>query len=214
MEWLVVGPGGALAQRWLEAIEDADERWRCRIIFPGEALPRCDEVILLPGCGRVQLPFPPPYVFGAHPLADGMCSLREAAGLPGILRQWRQAGHIPLGAALLLASYTCQAREALQRLGMPAKLRAWDFLPDMLALCTVHPPLTEALTSSLYPLIARRHGMNPTRVERSLRLAIESTWDRAPLEGLEACFGQSVDPERGKPTNREFLQRMSSMLQK
>ena len=129
MEWLVVGTGGALAQRWLEAIEDADERWRCRMIFPGEALPRCDGVILLPGCGRVQLPFPPPYVFGAHPLADGMCSLREAAGLPGILRQWRQAGHIPLGAALLLASYTCQAREALQRLGMPAKLRAWDFLP-------------------------------------------------------------------------------------
>ena len=131
-----------------------------------------------------------------------------------MLRQWRQAGRIPLGAALLLDAHTCRAREALHLLGMPEKLRARDFLPDMLALCAVHPPLTEALTASLYPLIARRHGLNPARVERSLRLAVESTWDRAPLAGLEAIFGQSVDPERGKPTNREFLRRMSSMLQK
>ena len=217
MEWLAVGENERLARRWVEAVENADEHWRCRFVRPTEPLPPAEAVLLLPGSAGALLPEPPPYLFacgGRHPLADGACSLREAAGLPGLMQAWRQAGHIPLGAAALLPEMTCRGRRALVSLGMPEHLRAWAFLPDMLALCAVHPPLTERLSAVLYPLTARRHGGSAAQVERSLRLAVESTWNRAALTGLERFFGQSVDPERGKPTNREFLLRMSEVVQR
>ena len=42
-------------------------------------------------------------------------------------------------------------------------------------------------------------------MERSLRLCVESVWTSGQLRSLERFFGHSVDPERGKPTNREFI---------
>ena len=82
----------------------------------------------------------------------------------------------------------------------------------MVALTAVHPPLLTDLTHALYPLIARRHGKKPAAVERSLRLCIESTWMRGDLTGLERFFGCSVDPDKGKPTNREFLCRVQERV--
>ena len=32
------------------------------------------------------------------------------------------------------------------------------------------------------------------------------------MDALERFFGQSIDPQRGKPTNREFLCRMRERL--
>ena len=68
------------------------------------------------------------------------------------------------------------------------------------------------LNGRLYPLCARRHGLNAALVERRLRLALESTWSRAKLAALERFFGHSVDPEKGKPTNKEFLWQMAERL--
>ena len=70
----------------------------------------------------------------------------------------------------------------------------------------------EDLSARLYPLIARRHGITPAAVERSLRLLVESTWNRVPVSTLERFFGHSVDPERGKPTNHEFLAQLQQRL--
>ena len=82
----------------------------------------------------------------------------------------------------------------------------------MLALCTLHPALLQDVSLYLYPLVARRYGLTPAAVERSLRLLVESTWSRVPLSALERFFGHSVDPERGKPTNREFLAQLQQRL--
>ena len=64
----------------------------------------------------------------------------------------------------------------------------------------------------LYPLIARRHGLTPAAVERSLRLCIEATWTRGDLAAIDRFFGSSVDPDRGKPTNREFICRVQERV--
>ena len=70
----------------------------------------------------------------------------------------------------------------------------------------------EDLSARLYPLIARRHGITPAAVERSLRLLVESTFTGSRLDALERFFGHSVDPERGKPTNKEFLAQLQQRL--
>ena len=100
----------------------------------------------------------------------------------------------------------------LTALGMPRTLRAWAFLPEMAALTVVHPSLLTDVTHGLYPLMARRAQLTPCAVERRLRLAIESTWNRGDYDAIARFFGQSVDPERGKPTNREFLCQLQERL--
>ena len=104
------------------------------------------------------------------------------------------------------------AHALLRALTVKPGLRAWAFLPDMAALAVVHPPLMEDLQGRLYPQVARRHGMTPAAVERSLRTLIEATWSQGELPALERFFGHSVDPERGKPTNKEFLCRLQERL--
>ena len=104
------------------------------------------------------------------------------------------------------------ARQLLTALGMPRTLRAWAFLPEMAALTVVHPSLLTDVTHGLYPLMAHRAQLTPCAVERRLRLAIESTWNRGDYDAIARFFGQSVDPERGKPPNREFLCQLQERL--
>lgn len=122
------------------------------------------------------------------------------------------SGCIPRLALERYRQLVCLARGLMITLNVPRHLRAWDFLPDMLALCTVHPPVAEDLRGRMYPLLARRHGLSVSAVERRLRMAIESTWSGASLAALERFFGHSVDPERGKPTNKEFIFRVQERL--
>lgn len=220
MDFLLLGPW-ATGDKWIAAIEAEDEGWRCRWDEAGEAV--CNVLILQWSRENRRLadrllrepPASPPWVIcagWAHPLADAGFTLPEVPALAEHIRLWETEGRLPLGALAALPGLTCRARDMLRALGVPTHLRANLFLPDMLALCAAHPSLLADVSGRIYPLIARRHGMNPAQVERSLRLAVESTWDHAPLSGLNRFFGSSVDPEKGKPTNKEFLIRMSRVL--
>lgn len=186
-------------------IEDLGEETRCQTALSAEeALFRLsqesvDAVLLLPcpaaDCLTQSLirhpPLAPPFLLGG---LDG--------GLPEISQL--AAAHLP--------ECTELARQLLTALGMPRTLRAWAFLPEMAALTVVHPPLLTDVTHGLYPLMAHRAQLTPCAVERRLRLAIESTWNRGDYDAIARFFGQSVDPERGKPTNREFLCQLQERL--
>ena len=62
-----------------------------------------------------------------------------------------------------------------------------------------------AVTKVLYPEVARRYNTTPSRVERAVRHAIETAWDRGDLETLQRYFGYTVSNTKGKPTNSEFI---------
>ena len=55
-------------------------------------------------------------------------------------------------------------------------------------------------------------GLAPTSVERLIRHAIESAWLRGDMEQQYALFGNTVDEQRGKPTNGEFIARVTEAL--
>ncbi|MBR4082421.1 MAG: sporulation initiation factor Spo0A C-terminal domain-containing protein [Clostridia bacterium] len=220
MRWLVAGSLDAMGEAWVTAVENEDERWRCTYTDEEDAawaqIPTCDVLVLQYSAlgqhlgerlTQTSIPTPPYLVCPGwhHPLQDSTRTLPEITVLAQEIRAMQQAGQLPRAADRLLPALACAAREQLLQLGMPPELRANDFLPDMLALCAAHPPLLRNVHGLLYPLIARRHGSNPARIERSLRLAIEVAWERAPLTALERSFGDPVDPERGKPTNAGFL---------
>ena len=201
-ECLAVADGAEQAQYWQLAIENLGPDWSCRPCGVEEALRLlAQEPVQLAVCSgragetvqtrlRERPPLAPPWLLTERPCpwADASMTLAQAETLPDLLARWEGAGRLPRLALTRHRQLTC------------------------LAMITVHPPLMEDLRGRLYPLTARRHGMTPAAVERSLRLAIESTWSGASLGALERFFGHSVDPERGKPTNREFLCRVQERL--
>lgn len=65
------------------------------------------------------------------------------------------------------------------------------------------------LTKELYPLTAQRVGSTPSRVERAMRHAIETAFDRGDPLVINGIFGYSVSADKGKPTNWEFISRMA-----
>ena len=68
------------------------------------------------------------------------------------------------------------------------------------------------ITKQLYPEIAYKYGTTPSRVERAIRHAIEVAWGRGNQNVVESIFGYTVDAEKGKPTNSEFIAMISDKL--
>ena len=70
----------------------------------------------------------------------------------------------------------------------------------------------EDLKRGVYPYVAKKYGGIAASVERGLRYTIESVWTRGDLAALQACFGYTIDAERGKPTNKAFLAQMAEHI--
>ena len=74
------------------------------------------------------------------------------------------------------------------------------------------PSMIGAITKELYPEIASKYDTTTSRVERAIRHAIEVSWTRGDYELMEEIFGHSVDYDRAKPTNSEFIATIADKL--
>ena len=72
--------------------------------------------------------------------------------------------------------------------------------------------LIGSVTKRLYPEIAIKYNTTVSRVERAIRHAIEVSWIRGDWELMENIFGHSVDIDRAKPTNSEFIVTIADKL--
>lgn len=102
----------------------------------------------------------------------------------------------------------------IQELGVPAHLKGYRYLRDAILLVIDQAELLGSITKGLYPRIARLYSSTPSRVERSIRHAIELTWTRGNQEALREIFGQSKLRDRGKPTNSEFIAMVADRLRR
>ena len=67
------------------------------------------------------------------------------------------------------------------------------------------PEIVGAITKELYPEIAQKYATTVSRVERAIRHAIEVAWNRGQIDMHEKLFGYTVNSNKGKPTNSEFI---------
>ena len=74
------------------------------------------------------------------------------------------------------------------------------------------PDIVGGITKELYPDIASKFDTTVSRVERAIRHAIEVSWNRGNWEFMEEVFGHSVDIEKAKPTNSEFIVTIADKL--
>lgn len=102
--------------------------------------------------------------------------------------------------------------EVLYSLGMPTNLLGYKYLRFAIQLSVRNPKMLHSITKTVYPAVAAEFDTTPANVERSMRHAIEVVWDRGDINILQNSFGYSVDPNRGRPTNSEFISKIVDRL--
>ena len=112
--------------------------------------------------------------------------------------------------------YYCNLQMAITKLlhevGVPSHIKGYTYLREGITMMYSNPNLASAITKELYPEIARKYETTPSRVERAIRHAIEISWNRANWELLEEIFGVSVDIDKSKATNSEFMVTIADKL--
>ena len=68
------------------------------------------------------------------------------------------------------------------------------------------------MTKDIYPEIAKEFGSTPSRVERSMRHAIDSAFMRGDQVLVNRIFGYGISAEKGKPTNGDFVAAMAEFV--
>ena len=100
----------------------------------------------------------------------------------------------------------------MHQIGIPAHVKGYQYIRDAILMVVEDVSLLGAVTKELYPDIAKKHDTAPSRVERGIRHAIELAWSRGHTDTLKQIFGYSMNIERQRPTNSEFIALLADKL--
>ena len=100
----------------------------------------------------------------------------------------------------------------LHDLGMPSHIKGYQYIRDAIILMHNDSTYFGGITKLLYPKLASMYDTTSSRVERAIRHAIEVSWTRGDYDLMDEIFGHSVDFDRAKPTNSEFLATLADNL--
>ena len=100
----------------------------------------------------------------------------------------------------------------LHNLGIPSHVKGYKYIREGIMLLYSSEDSMHLITKEIYPEIALKFNTTSSRVERAIRHAIEISWIRGDLKLMENIFGNSIDFERSRPTNSEFLTTIADRL--
>lgn len=100
----------------------------------------------------------------------------------------------------------------LHELGVPSHIKGYLYIREGITLLYENPEVIGGITKELYPDVAQKFNTTVSRVERAIRHAIEVSWNRGNWDTMEQIFGHSVDIDKAKPTNSEFIVTVADKL--
>lgn len=100
----------------------------------------------------------------------------------------------------------------IHEVGIPAHIKGYVYLRDAIMMVIENMDLLGAVTKELYPAIAKKYNTTSSRVERAIRHAIEVAWGRGKVETIDNIFGYTIQNDKGKPTNSEFIAMIADKL--
>ena len=98
-----------------------------------------------------------------------------------------------------------EVTKLLLQMGVPAHIKGYNFLRKAIMIVIEDMDAINSITKYLYPTIAKTYATTSPRVERAMRHAIEVAWNRGNPEYLNELFGYTIDANKDKPTNSEFI---------
>lgn len=98
-----------------------------------------------------------------------------------------------------------QVTKVIHQIGVPAHIKGYQYLRTAILMTISDNDIINSVTKILYPSVAKKYATTTSRVERAIRHAIEVAWDRGDVDTLNSYFGYTIQNNRGKPTNSEFI---------
>lgn len=95
--------------------------------------------------------------------------------------------------------------EMLKKLGIAPDKNGFHYLRKAIYECYLNPNLLTSITKEIYPLVSKSFSKKESCIERSIRSAIETGWDRGNYEYSNDLFSNCIDYYKTKPTNGEFI---------
>ncbi len=105
-----------------------------------------------------------------------------------------------------------QVTQIIHQIGVPAHIKGYQYLRTAILLTVKDSDVINSVTKVLYPSVAKKYATTTSRVERAIRHAIEVAWDRGDVDTLNSYFGYTIQNNRGKPTNSEFIAMIADNL--
>lgn len=100
----------------------------------------------------------------------------------------------------------------IQEIGVPAHIKGYLYLREAITIVIEDMDYLGAVTKELYPAVANKFDTTPSRVERAIRHAIEVAWNRGKIDTIDRIFGYTINNNKGKPTNSEFIALIADKL--
>lgn len=109
------------------------------------------------------------------------------------------------------------AEQILKRIlfefGMPDNLVGYQYIIDAVLMVVDEPKLIKRLSGNgLYFLVGNKNGVNASKAERGIRFAVDRVFLNCDMDILYRYFGNTIDPDRGKATNGEFIARLANVV--
>jgi two-component system response regulator (stage 0 sporulation protein A) len=105
-----------------------------------------------------------------------------------------------------------QVTKIIHQIGVPAHIKGYQYLRSAILMTINDSNIINSVTKVLYPSVAKQYQTTTSRVERAIRHAIEVAWDRGDIDTLNSYFGYTIQNNRGKPTNSEFIAMIADNL--
>lgn len=105
-----------------------------------------------------------------------------------------------------------QVTKVIHQIGVPAHIKGYQYLRTAIMMAIKDTDIINSVTKILYPTVAKKYSTTSSRVERAIRHAIEVAWDRGDIDVLNSYFGYTIQNNRGKPTNSEFIAMIADNL--
>lgn len=102
--------------------------------------------------------------------------------------------------------------DLLHSLGVPSHIRGYLYIRDGIMLLYENGNQISYITKDVYPVLAEKYETTASRVERAIRHAIEISWSRGDINMMTDIFGNSLDLDRDKPTNSEYLTTLADRI--
>lgn len=99
--------------------------------------------------------------------------------------------------------------DALKKIGVPLNVKGYRFVLSAIIDVTKNPAAIERVTQGIYPKVAKEFDTTPTRVERSIRHAIDLAWERGDAKTQNKIFAHTY---RNRPTNSEFIATVADFI--
>lgn len=103
-----------------------------------------------------------------------------------------------------------QVNAVLRTLSVPTSQNGYHYVRDGILLLMEQP--NQQLTKSLYPAIAMLHGTNAMAVEKAIRTAVSTAWNRRSDAEWRRYFHCAPSGQVPKPTSGQFMSRIADAL--